>query len=155
NTYQIAVPTFRGGGLSQAIFYAANSTSGSNTVTVMFDAPAKFVDLRATEYSGLSQNNPFDAAASASGMSALADSGRMTTGQTNELLFAAGMTVTGFTGAGTGWMQELITQPNADIVEDMVAASSGSYSATAPLASSSAWLMQVAAFRTGPPPLGV
>ena len=152
NTYQMAVPTFRGGGLSQAIYYAANSLSGSNTVTVMFDQPAKFVDLRATEYSGLSHNNPFDAAASASGTGALADSGPVTTGQTNELLFAAGMTGSSFTGPGTGWVKEVITQPNADIVEDMVAASAGTYSATAPLASSSGWLMQVAAFRTGPPP---
>jgi hypothetical protein len=155
NNYQMAVPTFRGGGLSQAIYFAANSFSGSNTVTVMFDAPAKFVDLRATEYSGLNHNNPFDAAASASGTSAAADSGPMTTGQTNELLFAAGMTGSSFTGAGTGWVKQVITQPNADIVEDMVAASAGTYSATAPLASSSGWLMQVAAFRTGPPPAGV
>src|SRR6185503_3466560 len=152
NTYQMAVPTFRGGGLSQAIYYAANSLSGSNTVTGMFDQPAQFVDLRATEYSGLSHNNPFDAAASASGTSALADSGPVTTGQTNELLFAAGMTGSSFTGPGTGWVKELITQPNADIIEDRVAASAGSYSATAPLASSSVWLMQVAAFRTGAPP---
>src|SRR5260221_2578045 len=57
-----------------------------------------------------------------------------------------------FTGPGTGWVKEVITQPNADIVEDKVAASAASYSATAPLASSSGWLMQVAAFRTGPPP---
>jgi hypothetical protein len=155
NTYQLAVPTDRGGGLSQAIYYAANSLSGSNTVTVMFDHPAKFVDLRVTEYSGLNHNNPFDAAASAFGTSALANSGPVTTGQTNELLFAAGMTGASFTGPGTGWVKEVITTPDADIVEDMVAAAAGSYSATAPLASSGAWLMQVAAFRTGPPPAGV
>ena len=152
NTYRVAVSTFRGGGLSQAIYYATNILSGANTVTVMFDQPAKYVDLRVTEYSGLSQDHPFDAGASASGTGALADSGPVTTGQTNELLFAAGMVGTSFTGPGTGWVQEVITQPNADIVEDMVAASAGTYSATAPLASSGGWLMQVAAFRTGPPP---
>jgi hypothetical protein len=151
NTYQLAVPTFRGGGLSQAIYYAANILSGANTVTVTFDQPAKYVDLRVTEYSGLSQDNPFDTGASASGTGALADSGPVTTSQTNELLFAAGMTGASFTGPGTGWVQEVITQPDADVVEDMVAASAGTNSATAPLASSG-WLMQVAAFRTGPPP---
>src|SRR5215831_10125439 len=42
NTYKVAVPTFRGGGLSQAIYYATNIlSSGNNTVTVMFDQPAK------------------------------------------------------------------------------------------------------------------
>ena len=53
NTYQVAVPTFRGGGLSQAIYYAANIlSSGSNTVTVTFDQPAQFVDLRARSIPG-------------------------------------------------------------------------------------------------------
>ncbi len=67
NTYQVAVPTFRGSGLSQAIYYAADILGGSNTVTVSFDQPAQSVDLRLAEYSGLSQDNPFDAGASASG----------------------------------------------------------------------------------------
>ncbi len=151
NTYQMAVPTFRGSDLSQAIYYAANSLSGSNTVTVMFDQPAQFVDLRATEYSGLSQDNPFDAGASASGTSALADSGLLMTSQTNELLFAAGMVGGNFTGPGAGYVQRVITQPNKDIVEDMVAVSVRTYNATAPLASGG-WLMQVAAFKTGPQP---
>ncbi len=105
NTYQMAGPTFRGSGRSQAIYYAANILSGSNTVTVMFDQPASLVDLRATEYAGLSRNNPFDAGASASGTGALADSGPVTTSQTNELLFAAGMAGAGFTGPGN-WVGE-------------------------------------------------
>ena len=45
-------PTFRGGGLSQAIHHATDILSGSNTVTVTFDQPAKDVDLRATEHPG-------------------------------------------------------------------------------------------------------
>ncbi len=48
-------------------------------------------------------------------------------------------------------MQRVITQPDADIVEDRVAVSVRTYNATAPLASSG-WLMQVAAFKTGPQP---
>jgi hypothetical protein len=109
NTYHVAVPTFRGGGLSQAIYYATNILSGANTVTVMFDIPAKYVDLRVTEYSGLSQDHPFDAGASASGTGALADSGPVTTSQANELLFAAGMTGSSFNGAADGWALEVIT----------------------------------------------
>src|SRR5262249_46040085 len=151
NTYQVAVPMFRGGGLSQAIYYATNIVSGPNTVTVKFDIPAKYVDLRVTEYSGLSHDNPFDAGASASGTGELADSGPVTTSQANELLFAAGMTGSHFNGPAPGWVQEVITQPDADIVEDMVAASAGTYNVPTPVASSG-WLMQVAAFRTGPPP---
>src|SRR5262245_3557516 len=151
NTYQVAVPTFRGGGLSQAIYYATKILSGANTVTVRFDIPAKYVDLRVTEYSGLSQDHPFDAGASAAGTGALADSGPVTTGQANELLFAAGMTGSGFNGPADGWTLEVITTPDADIVQDRVAASPGTYNVATSLGSAG-WLMQVAAFRTGPPP---
>src|SRR4029077_2193077 len=70
---------------------------------------------------------------------------------TNELLFAAGMVGSNFTGPGARYVQRVITQPNADIVQDMVAVSVRTYTATAPLASGS-WLMQVAAFKTGPQP---
>ena len=151
NAYQVAVPTFRGGGLSQAIYYATNILSGDNTVTVTFHIPAKYVDLRVTEYSGLSQDHPFDAGASASGTGALADSGPVTTSQANELLFAAGMTGSGFNGPADGWALEIITQPDSDIVQDMVAASPGTYKVPTSLGSAG-WLMQVAEFRTGPPP---
>lgn len=152
NTYQLAIPTFRGGGLSQAIYYAANIPSASNTVTVMFDQPAQLVDLRATEYSGLSQDNPFDAGASASGTSALADSGLLMTSQTNELLFAAGTTTGSFSGSGAGYLIEIYTRPDSDIVEDMVADTAGTYNATAPCGASG-WVMQVAAFKATPPPI--
>src|SRR5204862_777112 len=57
----------------------------------------------------------------------------------------------GCDGPAERWGREVIMQPEADIVEDMVAASAGTYNGPTPLASSG-WLMQVAAFRTGPPP---
>ena len=41
NTYQLAVPTARGAGLSQAIYYAKNikaAAAGTNTVTVTFNS---------------------------------------------------------------------------------------------------------------------
>ena len=73
NTYQLAVPTARGAGLSQAIYYAPNikaATAGTNTVTVNFNTATPYVDVRATEYSGLDPVNPFDVGTSASGTSA-------------------------------------------------------------------------------------
>ena len=152
STYQVAVPTFRGGGLSQAIYYATNIHSGSNTVTVMFDQPAHFVDLRATEYAGLIQGDSFDVGTSDAGVGLLADSGPLTTGQTNELLFAAGTTTGSFAGAGAGYAIQIYTQPNSDIVEDMVADAAGTYNALAPCGSSG-WVMQVAAFKATPPPI--
>jgi len=78
NTYQLAVPTATGSGISQAIYYAPNikaAAAGTNTVTATFDAPTLYVDLRALEYSGLDPVNPFDVGASASGTGTSATSG--------------------------------------------------------------------------------
>jgi hypothetical protein len=157
NVYHVAIPTFRGNGMSQAIYYATNIAGGNNTVTLTFDQPAVYVDLRVTEYSGLSQTNVFDAGASATGIGSSADSGLVAITATNELLFGAGMTATTFTGPGFGFTQRVITSPDADIIEDQIAAATGSYSAAAGL-SSGAWLMQLAAFRGAsavPPALGI
>lgn len=55
NFYQQAVAPSRGNNLSQAIYYNKQIKAGSNTVTVTFDQPAVYVDLRVTEYSGLEE----------------------------------------------------------------------------------------------------
>ena len=148
NVYQQAVATFRGNGMSQAIYYAANihaAIAGSNQVTVTFNQPAVFVDLRITEYSGLKATSPFQAGMSGTGNGSTAGSGSLSTTSPSELLFAAGMTGVSFTAPGSGYTSRVITSPDADIVEDAVAASTGSYSAAASL-SGGTWLMQLAAF---------
>lgn len=152
NVYHPALATFRGNGMSQAIYYASNiqaASPGANQVTVTFDQAAVFVDLRLTEYAGLRQTNPFDGGVSATGIGALAATGSVATGAPSELLFAAGMTATTFTGAGSGYTSRVITAPDADIVEDAVPIAAGSYSATAPL-SSGAWLLQLVTFAPAP-----
>jgi len=157
NAYQIAIPTYRGNGLSQAIYFCPAIKPGTNTVTVTFNQPALYVDLRVMEYSGLAKTNAFDIAASASGSGASASSGAVNTRFASELLVGAGMTATTFTGAGSGFTQRVITAPDADIIEDRVTTATGTYSATAPL-NSGAWLMQIAAFRTAtsnPPQLRI
>ncbi len=151
NLYQVAVPTFRSNGISQAIYYATGITGGSNTVTVQFNRAARFVDLRAAEYSGLNVLNVLDSVQSASGTSSNADSGAVVTTGTNDLLFGAGYTITGFSAPGLGFAQRVITAPDGDMVEDGIAARPGSYDATATL-STGVWLMQVAAFKADPPP---
>ena len=82
NIYQVAAPTARGTGLSQAIYYAKNikaAPAGGNTVTVIFNAAVRFADIRILEYSGLDTTNPFDKTASASGTAVTANSGNATT----------------------------------------------------------------------------
>jgi len=151
NIYRTAIPTFRGNGMSQAIYYATNVSAGTNTVTVTFNQPAVFVDLRATEYSGLGPGNVFDGGASGTGIGMSADSGPLTISNVNDLLFGAGMTADTFTGAGGGFTLRVITSPDSDIVEDEIAGTAGSYSVTASLNSSTAWLMQLAAFKAALP----
>jgi hypothetical protein len=92
NTYQLAVPTASGSGISQAIYYAKNikaAAAGTNTVTVTFSASTPFVDIRALEYSGLDPVNPFDVGTSASGNGTSANSGTVTTSAARELIFGA------------------------------------------------------------------
>ena len=137
NTYQLAVPTARGTGLSQAIYYAPNikaAPAATNTVTVTFNTATPYVDIRATEYSGLDPTNPFDVGTSASGTSTTANSGTVTT-TAPSLIFGAGMTTGGFSTAGTGFTTRIITNPDADIAQDRTVTTAGAYSATAPLGS--------------------
>ena len=149
NVYQQAIPAVRGNGMSQAIYYASNiaaAAAGSTQVTVTFNQPAVYVDLRVTEYAGLRQANVFDAGVSGTGNGSNAATGMLATSAASELLFAVGMTGATFTGPGTGWISRVITAPDGDIVEDEIGAIAGSYSATAPL-NSGTWLLQLAAFR--------
>jgi chitodextrinase len=152
NVYHVAVPTFRGNGLSQTIYYAANvvaASGGTNQVTVTFDQAAAFVDLRVTEYAGLRQTNPFHVGRSGTGNGSTADSGTVTTSTPSELLFAAGMTATTFSAPGSGFTSELVTTPDGDLVEDAVAGAPDSYGATASLGAGT-WLMQLATFTPAP-----
>ncbi len=149
NVYQQAIATYRGNGMSQAIYYAANihaASAGGNQVTVTFDQPAVYVDLRVTEYSGLSQTSPFHTGVSATGNGGVAQTGALVTSAPSELLFAAGMTGATFSAPGSGFTSRVVTSPDGDIVEDAVGASAGTYTATASL-NSGTWVLQLAAFR--------
>jgi hypothetical protein len=150
NTYQVAVPTARGNGVSQAIYYAKNikaAAAGTNIVTVAFDAPAPLIDLRATEYSGVDPTSPLDVVRSQSGKNAKPNSGNFTTKSASELIFGAGYAARAFSAAGAGYTSRIITSPNGNIVEDRFVTVAKSYSATASLVGSAAWIMQAATFK--------
>jgi hypothetical protein len=157
NTYQLAVPTASGSGISQAIYYAKNikaAAAGTNTVTVTFSASTPFVDIRALEYSGLDPINPFDVGTSASGSGTSANSGTVTTTAAGELIFGAGITGRVFSAAGTNFTNRIITPQDGDIAEDRFVTTTGSYSATASLSGSAAWVMQIATFKAAGQALG-
>lgn len=155
NSYQVAVPAIRSSGISQAIYYARNikaAAAGANTVTVKFNKPASSIDIRAAEYSGLDAADPLDAVHAASGTSATPNSGPVTTTAAQEVIFGAGMTAGDFTAAGSGFTSRIITTPNGNIAEDRFVTVTGSYSATATLSASAAWVMQVATLRSASQP---
>jgi len=149
NTYR-PVSTSHGNGLTQAIYYARSikaAAAGANTVTVTFNAAAPFIDIRATEYSGLDPKYPIDVVHSTVGTGTTPSSGSVTTTAAQEVIFGAGTTTGGFTAAGPNFTSRIITSPDADIAEDMFVTATGSYSATATLSGSAAWIMQVVALR--------
>ncbi len=151
NAYTRAVgPTIISGTLSQSIYYAKNIVSaaaGTNTVTVGFSTAAISPDIRILEYSGADPNSPVDATAANTGTSATSSSGSATTTNPIDLLFGANIVVTTTTGPGSGFVRRLLTSPDGDIAEDQEVVTTGSYSATAPLSSAGAWIMQMVAFR--------
>ncbi len=156
NVYARAVgPTVQSGLASQSIYYAKNIASaaaGSNIVTVTFSTAATYPDIRILEYSGADPNNPVDVTAANSGNSSTSSSGSATTTNATDLIFGANLVQTLTTGPGSGFSTRMLTQPDGDIAEDRMVTATGSYSATAPVNPSGAWIMQMVAFRT--PSLG-
>jgi len=151
NTYSLAIGPTSGTALRQSIYYAPNIVGGSNTVTVTFNQAAAFPDVRILEYRGV---NTVDVTAGASGNSAAANSGAATTTLANELIFGANTVATGNAAPGSGFTSRIITSPDGDLTEDKMVTATGSNSATATLASSGAWVMQMVTFAAafGPPP---
>ncbi|HSZ78322.1 MAG TPA: fibronectin type III domain-containing protein [Chthoniobacterales bacterium] len=157
NIYQLAVgPTVLtdSPALSQSIYYAKNisaATAGANTVTLTFTKAAGYPDVRIMEYSGIDPVTPVDVVVGATGNSVTSGSGAVITKNALDLLVGANIiwTVTG--SPGSGFIQRMITS-DGDIVEDRVVTAVGSYSASANLNTSGAWIMQMVAFRAAGSP---
>src|SRR5581483_8450616 len=151
NTYALAVgPTILSGFGSQSIYYAkaiAGAGAGANTVTVTFSQPASFPDIRILEYSGTDQVNPVDVTAAQTGSSTSTSSGTATTKSAADVIFGANLVETTTTAPGSGFTKRLLTSPDADIAQDRVVSSTGSYTSTAPVSPSGRWIMQMVAFR--------
>src|SRR5215472_8246609 len=143
NTYSLAIGPTSGTGLRQSIYNAPNIKGGSNTVTVTFNQTAQFPDVRILEYRGV---GTLDVTAGSKGSSGTATSGAASTTAANELIFGAATTVQAVSGAGSGFTSRIITS-YGDNAEDRVVTTAGSYSATAPIRPSGAWVMQMVTFK--------
>ena len=148
NAYTLAYgPTALSGTASQSVYFAPNIASAAanaNSVTVTFNGAASFPDIRIVEYSGASTTTPIDVTAGASGTSATA-SASVTTVNANDVIVAGDYIQNTTTGPGTGFTQRVLTQPDSDLVEDETVSAAGTYTATAPLASSGWWVISVVA----------
>ncbi len=151
NAYNLAIgPTVLSGQASQAIYFASNiaaAAANSNIVTVRFSSAAVYPDVRVLEYSGIDPVSPLHAVAGSSGSSATSSSGSLSVSLANVLLVAGNIVQTATSGPGASFTNRVITNPNGDIAEDRVVSAAGTYSATAALAASGYWVMQMAAFR--------
>ncbi|HVT08997.1 MAG TPA: hypothetical protein VHO67_16170, partial [Polyangia bacterium] len=137
-------PTRRSGSASQSIYYALGVAAGTNTVTVVLNHAAPYVDLRVLEYSGVSA---FDGAVGASGSSKSPSSGALAAVTAGDLLVASDTIGTATNGSVSGWTNRLVTSPDADVVEDRIVTTAGSYTASSTISPSSWWVMQVVAFK--------
>src|ERR1022692_4832257 len=149
NNYSLAIGPTTGTALRQSIYYLSNIAGGNNTVTVTFNQPAVYPDVRILEYRGVTA---VDVTAGASGSGTAANSGSATTTSASELIFGANTVATSTGAAGSGFTQRIITSPNGDIAEDKVVTTAGSNSATATLTSSGPWVRQMVTFSAGPVP---
>jgi hypothetical protein len=144
NTYHLGAPLLRSSTMSQVIYYAPNVQPGQNTVTVTFDAPVAYPDIRIVEYSGMRPAATVLTAAGATGGSGNASAGPVQTTAAGQLVFAAGTTLGAFGGASGGFVTRIITQPDADIAFDQIALSAGTFTASAP--NGGEWILQAVSF---------
>jgi len=154
NVYAVAAaPVVLSGVASHTMYYAKNIVgSASNTITVTFDAAAKFVDLRIAEYSGLDPANPLDGSAGRSGNTYQSASGQIITSAASDMLVAANFTSQTTNAPGLGFTQRVMTSPDGDILEDRLTVSAGSYGAEAQIDALATWVMQMVAFRAANQP---
>ena len=147
NAYSLAIgPTSVAGLLGQSIYYAENIASApANAVTVQFDLATMYPDIRILEYSGIQTQNSLDVTSSGTGTSGPTAVAPIAMSAV-DLLVGANIVLTTTSGAGSGFTQRILTNPDGDIVEDRVVQTPGSYGATAPLSSPGAWVMQLVSF---------
>ena len=148
NAYAVAAPVTRSSNNSQAVYYAKNIVGGANTVTVTFDAPTPYVDVRIAEYSGIDRSNPLDVAASASGVERAGEQWPSDDDRRQRATRRCGHDDGRASPApGAAYTLRAITQPNLDILEDRIVQAVGSYAAT--VSGNGTWVMQLVAFRGG------
>ncbi len=143
NDYRVIVGPIAGDSDDHYILLAADVQGGADTLVVTLSAaPTGGSDLFALEYAGLALNSPFDVSANMTGTGTAMDSGAATTISAPELVL--GYAEAANATPGTGFVKHATQSGN--IVEDELAMTAGSYSATA-TTTGGGWTMLMATFR--------
>ena len=146
NTYTSAIGPTTNDGQTAEIFFAANVNGGSNTVTVTFTTPiASRAALYVAEYSGVDPVAPLDSAVVATGTTFAMDSGPLTTGSANELLFVGAESNSKVTGKAPGF--KVRSHKFGGLIADRIAGPAGSYNVTS-TQNGASWIMQLVAFKS-------
>ena len=146
NSYQLVAGPTRSANYTQIVYFASSiaAAASSNTVTIAFPNAVPFANLRILEYSDI---HAVDQVAGASGATQTASTASLTTTAGPEVIVAAATTAGTFTGPGAGYTQRILTTPDGDIVEDMAAATAGTYAVSAQQGSAAEWVMQAVSFK--------
>lgn len=150
NTYEVLAPTGGPGTKdTQYIAYAISAVSGACTITSKLQInSASFYELRAHEYANVDAAVPLDTFAGGTGDGSGTESAStpdIVTGEPNELVF--GLIVDGLVTTGEGFTTR--GTDFADITEDLIAVTPGTYRVTA--STTANWAASVAAFRGAKP----
>jgi len=134
------------------LFYARNILGGANTVTATFSGTNNHPWLAVYEYHGLSTTLPLDRTSGAQGRNTAVSSGStLVTSSANELVFAGVGLPSGYSGTetvGSGFVlgqRNTSTSPGA--TESALVTTTGSYTGTFALSSSTNWSALVATFK--------
>jgi hypothetical protein len=148
NTYSSALgpTTWSAGGKRAQVFYAKNILGGPITVTVTLTSTStSSLHLYQLEYAGVDTSAPLDAALAGTGSGTSLASGAVTTQAPNELLLGFGITDVGPLSPGAGFQAD--STYHANLVEESLSTTSGSYNATATQSAAANWIMQLVTFR--------
>ena len=130
------------GATRSVVYYAKNIKGGADTVTVNLSGTSAWLELYLSEYTGVSQTNPIDIEAGASGSAGAVSSGNATTTAAGDVIYGSCVGDWVCT-AGTGFTARSNFLGN--LIEDQVVGAAGSYAATG--SATNGWTMQMVAIK--------
>jgi hypothetical protein len=126
------------------VYFANNIRGGSDTVTIKLNAASAYLEVYVTEFTGVSQTNPIDAQAGATGSAGSVSSGYATTSQASDAIYGFCIGDVACT-AGSGFTT--LSNLHRNLSEEQIVGNAGSYAATGYATSS--WTMQMVALKPG------